>query len=287
MRAAREAVATFRRAPLLGGLSVTSIGLSLLILGFFGLSTYNIEQALTDVEERVEVVAYLVEDLDRTRLDLARREISGYPEVAEVRYISKTEALVNASRELPEFSDVFADVEVNPLPASLELRLRPGFRSPDHVEEVAARIGSYGFIEDVRFGRDWVERIHALRRLAAGAAALLGGAFAVVAVLLIATAVRMSILARSDEIDIMRTVGATEGYIQRPFLLEGLITGVLGGLLALGLTRASYLLIEDAFLGLAWLPDLWVVAGVAGAGLLGMTAAGYAVHRELRKRDAF
>ena len=287
MRAAREAVAAFRRAPLLGGLSVTAIALSLLILGFFGLSTYNVEQALTDVEERVEIVAYLIDDLDRTRLDLARREIAGYPEVEEVRYISKTEALVNASRELPEFSDVFADVDVNPLPASLELRLRPGFRSPDRVEEVATRLASYGFIEDVRFGRDWVERIHALRRIAGGAAALLGGAFAVVAVLLIATAVRMSILARSEEIDIMRTVGATEGYIQRPFLVEGLITGVLGGLMALGLTRVSYLLIDDSFLGLAWLPDLWVVAGVAGAGLLGMAAAGYAVRRELRSRDAF
>lgn len=287
MRAVREAVATFRRAPLLGGLSVTSIGLSLLILGLFGLSTHNVDEALSEVEGRVEVVGYLVEDVEERRLDVARREISSYPEVEDVRYVSKTEALVNASRDLPEFSDVFSDLDVNPLPASLELQLRPGFRDPAHVQAVAGRLGGYDFVEEVRFGRDWVERIFTLRRIAGGTALVLGGAFAVVAVLLIGTAVRMSILARSEEIDIMRTVGATEGYIQRPFLLEGLITGILGGLVALGLTRLGFLLVDGSLMRIVWLPDLWVVGGVAAAGFLGTVAAGYAVRRELRRRDAF
>lgn len=284
MRPLREALAGLRRAPLLGGLSVAAIGLSLLILGLFGLSAHNIDRAISDVERRVEVVGYLVEDAGEDRIRLARREIERYPEVEEVRYISKTEALVTAGRELPEFSDVFSDVDVNPLPASLELRLRPDSRRPEDVRAVADRLAGYEFIEEVRYGEEWVERIFLLRRIAGGTALLLGGAFAAVAVLLIGTAVRMAILARSDEISIMRTVGATEGYIQRPFLVEGLITGLGGGLLALALTRGLYLLADDAFVRIAWLPDLWVVGGVLAAAALGMVAAAYAVRRELRRR---
>lgn len=286
MRALREALAAFRRAPLLGGLSVTAIGLSLLILGLFGLTTHNIDLALSGVEERVEVVGYLTEDANDEQIAVARREMASYPEVREVRYVSKAEALYSASRELPEFSDVFLDLEVNPLPASLELSLERGFRDPERVRAVAERIASYSFIEDVRFGQAWVERIHALRRIAGGAALLLGGAFASVAVMLIGTAVRMAILARSEELAIMQVVGATEGYIQRPFLLEGLITGLLGGLLALALTRLAYLAVNASLLQMAWLPDPWVVLGMAGTGFLGMGAAGYAVRRELRRHRA-
>ncbi|MGH7540170.1 MAG: cell division protein FtsX [Gemmatimonadota bacterium] len=286
MRAVREALSAFRRAPLLGGLSISSIALSLLILGLFGLSAYNIGAAISDVERRVEVVGYLTEDAGDARIQVARREIESYPEVEDVRYVSKTEALLNASRELPEFSDVFADLEVNPLPASLELRLRSGYRTRESVEAVAERLRGYEFIEEVRFGEDWIERVFSLRRIAGGAAAVLGGAFAVVAILLIATSVRMAILARSEEIEIMQIVGATEGYIQRPFLLEGLITGLLGGLFALGLTRLAYGVIQDRLVRLQWLPETWIVVGILGAALLGMAAAGYAVRRELGRSYA-
>ncbi|MFQ5678408.1 MAG: cell division protein FtsX [Gemmatimonadota bacterium] len=286
MRAVREALAAFRRAPLLGGLSVVAIGFSLLIVGLFGLTTHNIDEALSDVEERVEVVGYLTEDASEEQVTVAREEIGNYPEISRVRYVSKTEALLNASRELPEFSDVFSDLEVNPLPASLELSLKPGFRDPRHVGAIVDRLRTYAFIEDVRFGQGWVERVHALRRVAGAAAALLGGAFAAVAIMLIGTAVRMAILARSEEITIMELVGATPGYIQRPFLIEGLITGTLGGLVALILTRLVYQLVNASFFRMEWLPDLWMILGVGGAALLGMLAAGQAVRRELRRNLA-
>lgn len=283
MRALREALAGFRRTPLLGGLASMAIGLSLFIIGLFGLTAHNIDLALAGVEERMEVVGYLTEDATEDQVRIAREEIASYPEVDRVRYVSRTEALVNASRELPEFSEAFQDLEVNPLPASLELSLRRGFRTPEHVGEVADRLRAYSFIEDVRFGQDWVERIHALRRIAGGAAVVLGGSFAVVAVMLIGTAVRMAVLARAKEISIMQTVGASEGYIQRPFLLEGLITGLVGGVVALGLTRLAHTLLDRTFVRMAWLPDLWVLGGIVAAGLLGMAGAAYAVRRELRK----
>ena len=282
MRALREAIASLRRAPLLGVLSVTSIGFSLFILGLFGLTAYNIDLALSHVEEQVQVVAYLRDGTGQSRVDVARKEVESFPEVAGVRYISKVEALHDASQELTEFSDVFSNLEVNPLPASLEVSLQPGYRNPDAVRRVAERLRSYDFVDDVRYGRDWVERIFSLRRIAGAASLILGGAFALVAVMLVGTAVRMAILARSEEIAIMQTIGATEGYIRRPYLLEGLVTGLAGGLLAFGLTWGTWRLVDASFLKVSWMPDVWIVAGIAGAALLGMVSAGRAVRKELR-----
>lgn len=282
MRALREAVAGLGRAPLLGGLSVTSIGFSLYILGLFGLVAHNVDRELATLEEQVEVVAYLSDGADTRQVELAVKEVQSFPEVEAVTHVTKVEALRDASRELTEFSDVFSDLEVNPLPASLEVALAPEHRNEENVREVADRIRAYGFVEDVRFGREWVERVFALRRAAGMAAAVLGGAFALVAVLLVATAVRMAILARSEAIEIMQTVGATESYIRRPFLLEGLITGLAGGLLAAGLTWLTWWAVNQRLLDLAWIPDLWVVGGLGAAALLGMAAAWRAVRRELK-----
>ncbi|MFV1985854.1 MAG: cell division protein FtsX [Gemmatimonadota bacterium] len=289
MRPFREAFASFRRSPLLSALSVSAIGLSLLILGLFSLSAHNISAAIGDVERRVEVVGYLLEDAGEERIAIARSEMEAYPEIEEVRYVSKTEALVTARRDLSEFSEVYQGLEVNPLPASLHLRLAEGFRGPDAVETVAARLSGYDFIEDVRFGEGWVEQLFAIRRMVGGAAGVLGGAFALVAVLLIGTSVRMAILARSEEIEVMQTIGATEGYIQRPFLVEGFFTGLLGGLLALAFTRLGYSVFMTRFPGfeaIAWLPDHWIVAGIGAAAVLGALAAVLAVRRELGKAYA-
>lgn len=287
MRSVREAVAGMRRAPTLTFLSVMAIGLSVFSIGLFALTAHNIDVALSDVEQRVEVVAYLRDGSSEELIEIARHEIESFPEVESARYVSKVEALYEASRELTEFSDVYSDLEVNPLPASLEISLLPNHRTPTDVEAVADRVSSYHFVEEARYGREWVDRVYSLRRIAGGAAVVLGLSFAIGAALLIGIAVRMSVLARAREIAIMRTVGATDSYVRRPFLLEGLATGIGGGLLALGLTWGTYQAVQRTLLSLAWLPDLWTAVGLVFAGVLGMLAAGGAVRRELRRLDVY
>src|SRR5690606_5370006 len=95
-------------------------------------------------------------------------------------------------------------------------------------------------VEDVSFGGDWVGGIITLRRIAAAATVVIGGAFAAVAGIIIAAAVRIAVTARRDEIQIMRLVGATNGFIRRPFLIEGFLSGILGGVLAIILTFIAY-----------------------------------------------
>ncbi len=282
--AVREAFAAFRRAPLLTTLAAAMIGLSLYAGGLFGVVAYNIRRALARVEARVEIVAYLHDDADAGAVDVMRRDVAAFPEVSEVDYVSREQALETARRELGDLSPVFSQLDENPLPASLEVRLRPGQRDAEAVRAVARRIAAYPAIEDVRFGDDWLDRIFLLRRIAAVATIVLGGAFAATAVLLIGAAVRMAIFARGEEIAIMRLVGATEAFVSRPFLVEGLLTGALGGLLALGLTFLSYRVLSGAVFALDWIPPSWAAGGVAAGALLGVFASGFAVRRHLRAR---
>lgn len=279
----REAMAAFRRAPSLTILSAAMIGLSLFVVGLFGIAAHNIRRVLDQVESRVQIVAYLRDDVSPDAAELALSDIRSYPEVQEALFISREQALEIARQELPEFRSLFADLESNPLPASFEVRLRPGQHSAEAVGDVAERIGGYPFVEDVRYGREWVDKIFLLRQIAGAAAVIVGGAFAVVAVLIIAAAIRLAIFARRDEISIMQLVGATHRFIRRPFLLEGLVTGVLGAGVALSLTYATYRVIFNAVFQLEWMPDSWVAVGLAAGGLLGTLASGAAVRRHLRE----
>ena len=278
----REALAAFRRAPTLTVLSAAMIGLSLFVVGLFGIAAHNVRRVLDTVESRVQVVAYLRDGTAPDAVELALSEIRAYPEVLETLYISREQALEIARQQLTEFRELFADVEENPLPASFEVRLRPGQRAPDIVSKVAERIATYPFVEDVRYGREWVDKVFLLRRIAGAAAIVVGGAFAAVAVLIIGSAIRLAIFARRDEIEIMRLVGAKDGFIKRPFLLEGLITGLLGAGLALSLTYATYKVVFSSIFAIEWVPDTWVAAGLAAGGILGTLASSLALRRHLR-----
>lgn len=274
-------MAAFRRAPGLAALSATSIALSLFVVGSFALVTYNLDLTLRGIEQRVEVVAYLRDDTSAEQLEVMQADIGSFPEVDSVTHVSKFEAMRSAMEQLAEFREVFSDLEINPLPASLEIQLKPDSRDPLSVERVAELVSLYPFVEDVRYGREWVNKIFQLRRLGAAVAAILGVAFAIVAIIIIGTTVRMAVLARREEIVVMRLVGATDGFIRRPFLLEGLITGLIGALLALFLTYSAYLAVDRSVLDLYWLPAGWVGLGIIAGSLLGLVASGAALRRHL------
>jgi cell division transport system permease protein len=280
--AVREALLSFRRAPALSLLSITTIAFALFVVSLFALVALNLRAALAEVEERVEIVLYLRRGTPLEAVTVAIDDILAFPEVADVSYVSEEQALSRAREELQEFQDVFAELETNPLPASLEIRLQPGYRTGEHVEAVAERVRGFRFADDVRFGRDWVAKLDRLRSIAGAMGLLIGAAFAAASIIIIGTTIRMTVLQRSREIALMRLVGATSGFIRFPFLLEGALKGALGGVLALGLSLATYaavsrLLIQGRFFtGSEAL--IVVLFGIA----FGLLASAVSVGRHLR-----
>src|SRR5688572_3446620 len=283
MYALKEAMVAFRRTPMLTGLSATMIALSLLVIGLFGIAAYNIRRVLDRVEARVEIVAYIRDDADLNAVKAAQAEIEKIPEVRQTIYITRAQALEIARQELPEFGNLFGSLENNPLPASIEVALDPGQHGPEAVKLVADRVAAFPFVEDVRHGQEWLDKVYLLRRVAGAATLVLGGAFAIVAALIIGAAVRMPIFARRDEIAIMRLVGATDSFVRRPFIYEGLFTGLLGGILAIVITRVIFGALSKNLFQLEWLPDLWVLAILVTGTVLGGVASSIAVRRHLRE----
>jgi cell division transport system permease protein len=282
----REALLSFRRAPLLSALSITTIAFSLFTVGLFGLVAVNLRQALRGLEERVEIVAFILRGTPAETIAVASQDIVAFPEVQDVSYISEEEALQRARTELIEFRDAYRDLQVNPLPASLEVRLKDGFRDAATVERVAQRLKGFGFIDDVRYGREWVQKLDYLRNLTGLVGLVIGLAFAAVAVVIIGVTIRLTILQRAREISIMRLVGATNWFIRGPFLLEGALKGLLGGLLSLVLCYAGYVLFRDksggTLSGLVFFrPEHMVLIIVFGV-LLGLGGSLVSVGRHLR-----
>ena len=279
----REALLIFRRAPLLSALSVTTIAFSLFAVGLFGLVAVNLQQALRQVAERVEIVAYLLPGTPIESITLAQKDIEAFPEVASATYVSEDQALARARAELVEFRDVLQELERNPLPGSIGVKLKAGFRDDEHVNEVADRLRGFGFVDDVRFGRDWVEKLDRLQQIAAAVGLVVGAAFAAVAVIIIGTTIRMAVLQRSREIAIMRLVGATDGFIRRPFLLQGAIKGMLGGCVAIGLSYGTYVLINRWLIQAAFFTREQAGAVVVFGMLIGLVGSATSVGRHLRR----
>ena len=282
----REALLSFRRAPLLSVLSVTTIAFSLFTVGLFGLVAINLREALRGLEERVEIVAFVLRSTPAETITLATQDIAAFPEVKDVVFVSEEQALARARQELVEFRDAYRDLQVNPLPASIEVRLKEGYRDATNVERVAQRLRGFGFVEDVRFGRDWVRKLDHLRNITGLVGLVIGLAFAAVAVVIIGVTIRLTLLQRAREISVMRLVGATNWFIRGPFLLEGALKGTLGGLLSLLLCYAGYLLFRDSsggtFAGLVFFrPEQMLLILVFGL-MLGLGGSLVSVGRHLR-----
>lgn len=278
--ALRESLMAFRRAPLLGILSITTIAFSLFAFGLFGLVALNLRAALRDVGDRVEIRAFIADGTTEDAVATLLGDATLFPEVAQAGFVSPDSALARARFELPEFRDV---LDVSVLPASIEVQLKEGFRDPTNVKAVAARISSYSFVDDVRYGQEWVEKLYRLRNIAAVAGSGLGLVFALVAIIIIGSTIRMAVLARAREIEIMRLVGATNWFVRSPYLIEGTVKGLLGGAVALVLTWFASNVISRNLVETTFFDPWQVGAGLAAGALIGLGGSAVSVGRHLKQ----
>lgn len=283
--ALREVFLAFKRAPLLAMLGVTTIAFSLFAFGLFGLVAINIKSALLEIEDRVEIRAFLIDGAKDAQVEELMQGINKIPQVADVGYVSPDSALQRARAELEEFRDV---MEGAMLPGSVELRLKEGARDPETVQTISRRLQTYPVVEEVRYGREWVEKLYRIRNIAGIAGSVLGSVFALVAVIIIGSTIRMAILARTKEIEIMRLVGATNNFVRLPYLIDGTLKGLAGGAIAALLAWAAVQLVSKNLMAAQFFNAEQVMLGIAAGGLLGLVGSWLSVGRHLRRvwRDA-
>jgi len=235
----------------------------------------NLRNALGDLEDRVEVVAFLQRGTPTQTIAAATSDIAAFPEVRLVIYVSAEDALERARRDLVEFQDAYRDLEVNPLPPSFEIRLHEGQQNAATAAAVAERLTGFPFVEEVRYGQ-------------AGLVGFaIGLAFALVSMVIIGVTIRMTVLQRAREIQIMRLVGATDWFIRGPFIVEGAIKGFLGGGLALALCAGVYAAFRSQStglgLGLSFFGPAEILTLVLFGTLIGLAGSLVSVGRHLKR----
>lgn len=225
-----EALNGLKRNILASFIAITTVALSMVILGSFIIVAANISSMIKEVERKVEITVYIDEGSNPDDVLDLENTIRRMDEVQSVKYISKEDALERFTKQLEDQPDLLKALQGNPLPASFEVKLS----DPQLVETVANKIkAKQTVIDEIKFGKDIVDRLFTVT----GIMRWIGGAFILIlciaSLVVIANTIRLAIFARRTEIGIMKLVGATNWFIRWPFVLEGVIQGLVGAIMAI------------------------------------------------------
>lgn len=229
-----EAVASLWRARMSAVLATLTIAAGLFVLGFFLIVNRNVQRVAARWGEAAELSVFLKDDAAPANLKAIDELIAGSGLVAERQYVSKADALTKFRQEFPDLAAATARLERNPFPASFEVRLRPEAQAAgEAVDGLAATLSNSPGVAEVRYDRRWLSRLNAAVRVVGGIGAIIVAMLAIAAALTVANVVRLAAYARRDEIEIMQLVGAPLAYVRGPFIVEGVLQGGVGALLAL------------------------------------------------------
>jgi cell division transport system permease protein len=266
-----ESVSGFKRTKLSSVVSIMTICIALLLLGGFVVVTTNAARFVDVLRTKVELEAFLRQPMSPVELDSLRSAVRAINGVASVTYVSKTDAARIFKEEFGE--DVLDVLTFNPLPPSLRINLVPGSITAPGARAVSERVAAMAGVDTVIYRRALIElidkRAEQFNTVTLGLGLLIG----VSAILLVSNTIRLAIYAKRKLIRTMELVGATWSFIRLPFLLEGVIQGLLGGAVA---AATLYLALDRL------LPALFLIAGLA----LGLVGSVISVIRFIRPRSA-
>jgi cell division transport system permease protein len=292
-----ETFTSLRRNFLMFFTAITTVAITLFIVGFFLIIIYDVQGVLASVKSQVEVAVYLKDNITGELKTYLENEIKGWEEVSEVVYISKDAALEKFKEENAG-SEILKEIQGNPLPASFEVRLK----SPEKVDQIALRFvtkdGEYvEGVDEVIYGQNYVQKIFSITAIAGSIAFLIIIILLLAAVVLIFNTIRLSIHSRRKEIEVMKLVGATNWFVRIPFIFEGFFEGFVGSMMSAVLLYfiTNYLLIkgETALADTMHIKDLailgsgnimlYIYAGMVIIGcLLGVLSSTFALKRYIR-----
>lgn len=230
----RKAAGGMRNAPFAHLVSALTIGVALVLSGAVGMVALQARSLLDSWGVRAELTMYLAPDVGKEQGELLAKLASGIAE-GSARYVSPADALQALAVGLGEEGRVLAELRENPLPASVEVT-PGGSHSIEDIEVLALKLEKFSGVVEVDRGSEWMDRVVGLRRAADVIGLTVLPVLLLGAGVLAGSVVRLSIHARAREIEVMRIVGATNAFVRAPFVCEGALSGLAGGMLgALGL----------------------------------------------------
>jgi cell division transport system permease protein len=274
-----RAVTNIRQNGFVNAVTIGTITVALLIVALFMLLVVNLENAAESWSERVQVTVYFDKELTPQEQTELGNRIQGLSGTAKVRWVGREEALQRFKGRLRGQETLLEGVRPEILPTSFEITLKKNSRSSEAVDAYVSRLRGVSGIGEIQYGEEWVRRFNTFLTFMRLVGALVGGFLLVAVIFIVSNTIRLTVYARRDELEVMSLVGATRLFIKMPFLIEGLLQGLAGGLLSLALIVAIYQLFlhnasnflsfNPATSGLAFLPLEFMLGLVLAGALLG------------------
>jgi cell division transport system permease protein len=221
-----------------------TMAMTLFIFGGFLLAQENLQGLFRGWGSRIHIFAYLGNRLAASEAESLVQRVRAYPEIESVRFISQREAWESFKKSLGSQSGVLEGLSADTLPASLEIALKPGHRDHDSVAGAVERLRAEKAIDEVEYPQEWTENFTALMIGIEWAKWILGGFLFLATLLIVVNTVKLAIVARREEIEIMQLVGAPAGVVKMPFVIEGMLQGLFGAALSLVALWLAFLLLQ-------------------------------------------
>jgi cell division transport system permease protein len=238
---------------------------------------------IDNAREEMRVYVYLENGLDQDGIERVRTGLYNFDSVRGVVFVSREEALERFRERLGEGSSLVDDLETNPLPNSFEVRMKRDYSTGEEMGRIAGKIGDWDGVEDVRYGKDWVERGEKIVLGFYMTDLTLGIIVFLSIVFVISNTVRLSILSGRKSIEILKLVGATNRYIQVPFIFEGAFQGVISAVLAVILLWVSYTVGSRYLPGITFFRLDGIAGFVALCAVLGAAGSYIAIRKYLKR----
>jgi cell division transport system permease protein len=238
-----EALRSLKRSGWGGFASIGAITASFLIIGIFLLISSNLSLLVSRWKEEVQVTVFLRDGLSSGQISLLKQKLSQEGAIRSLSLVTKEQALADFRKDLKGQEGLLEGLGYNPLPASFQIQLNEPYQSPEMLQELANRLKALDGVEDVLYGQEWIEQLTLIIRLLKLAGMTLGGLLLLASILIVSNTIRLTILSRTEEIDLMRLVGTSWAYIRTPFLLQGVLQGLIGALLSLLILFLSFRII--------------------------------------------
>ncbi len=247
---ARESVAGFRRRTLTTGVTILIMASSLMVLAVLVMTTLNLGHLLETARGGIDMRVFLKDGLDQGQVAELQPRLMRIPGVADVQWISPEMALNEFKQSLGDDADLLSLLDSNPLPASYRLALTPGARSLKAVRGIRDEIAGWDEVGDILFNQEWINVLERWTYRFQVASLVVGLLVFLAAIFVISNTVKLTIASSAGLIRIQKLVGATNAFIRTPFICEGMIQGLLGGLLAMGMLAGALHVMQGELGGL-------------------------------------
>ena len=279
----KEAARSFRHHRGLAYTAVFSLTGALALWSLLMLLSYNARVTLQTIGDRREMVVYLKDDVEPAQRQVLMGRLGDL--YGTVTYVSREEAWKEFAQQLGDPSLLDA-VEDNPLPASLRVKLKAELLTPDGMEQAARQIGQFPEVEDVRYGQEWVRRLDHVSSVLTRGTIAVGVVVALAILFIVYNTIRLTVLARRPQVEIMSRLGATDGFIAAPFVLEAMFEAALASFLSLAICFGLQQGLSMRVIGLQFLPIHWLLVFVGATIGCAWLAASLAFSRVVRSVGA-